>query len=170
MFPKSASVVQLKLIRESIASERDQRLSRSQTVPASSQPVVAPVSSQGGSAAAISIQAATPAPSQPPSLVRKTEGFFLTCFLGKNSFVLPHAGPWVSFWQKNPNLFFVLLWSLMSTCLGVWLYFNSEKVAVQHMHHITLSEGASLVNCRFKVGCPGIVIRLLRSPCLEVQT
>lgn len=76
VFPKSASVEQLKLIRESIATERDQRLSRGQMVPPTSQTAVASVSSQGSSAAAAaavntSRPRVTPAPSQPPSLVRK---------------------------------------------------------------------------------------------------
>lgn len=77
VFPKSASVEQLKLIRESIATERDQRLSRGQMVPPTSQTAVAPVSSQGGSAPAAAAAVNTsrpgvaPAPSQPPSLVRK---------------------------------------------------------------------------------------------------
>lgn len=78
VFPKSASVEQLKLIRESIATERDQRLSRGQMVPPTSQTAVASVSSEGSSAAAAAAAAVntsrpgvTPAPSQPPSLVRK---------------------------------------------------------------------------------------------------
>lgn len=77
VFPKSASVEQLKLIRESIATERDQRLSRGQMVPPTSQTAVASVSSEGSSAAAAaaavntSRPGVTPAPSQPPSLVRK---------------------------------------------------------------------------------------------------
>lgn len=84
VFPKSSSVEQLKLIRESIATERDQRLSRGQMVPPTSQTAVASVSSQGSSAAAAAAAAVntsrpgvTPAPSQPPSL-EDSMSFFVT--------------------------------------------------------------------------------------------
>ncbi len=67
MFPKSASVDQLKLIRESIAAERDQRLGGGQPVQPTAQAAVASASAPESSAAASS-QPVTPA--QPSSLVK----------------------------------------------------------------------------------------------------
>lgn len=81
MFPKSASVEQLKLIRESIATERDQRLRRGQTVPSASQTALASASPPESSAAVASSQGTAPAPSQPPSLVKRKESDLCPHFL-----------------------------------------------------------------------------------------
>ncbi|MED6252633.1 Peptide-N(4)-(N-acetyl-beta- glucosaminyl)asparagine amidase [Ataeniobius toweri] len=68
VFPQSASVEQLKLIRESIAAERDLRMRGGCPVQPASQPVVATASAPESSAAASSPPAAPAAPStQQPS-------------------------------------------------------------------------------------------------------
>ncbi|XP_029687591.1 peptide-N(4)-(N-acetyl-beta-glucosaminyl)asparagine amidase-like [Takifugu rubripes] len=72
VFPKSASVEQLKLIRDSIATERDQRLRGGQPVqPAASTP------EPESSVAAASSQAIPPATPQPSSL-ESSMSFFVT--------------------------------------------------------------------------------------------
>lgn len=68
VFPKSAPVDQLKLIRESIAAERDQRLLGGQPVTPTAQAAAA--SSSGFEGSAASSQPVTSPPSQPSSLVR----------------------------------------------------------------------------------------------------
>lgn len=65
VFPKSASVEQLKLIRESIATERDQRLGGGQSV----QPAVQTTTAAPQPGHAASSQAVPAAPPQPSSLV-----------------------------------------------------------------------------------------------------
>lgn len=76
VFPKSASVEQLKLIRESIAAERDQRLRGGQPVQPAAQAAAASAlpspsaSAPQSSAAAASSQPVTTPPSQPSSLVK----------------------------------------------------------------------------------------------------
>lgn len=67
VFPKSASVEQLKLIRESIAAERDQRLSGGEQPAAQSPGACASPASVPQSSAASS-QPVTPVQPQPPSL------------------------------------------------------------------------------------------------------
>ncbi|KAF3707780.1 Peptide-N(4)-(N-acetyl-beta-glucosaminyl)asparagine amidase [Channa argus] len=67
VFPKSASVEQLKLIRESIAAERDQRLCREQPLQPTPQVSAAPTSAPQSSAAASS-QPIFPSTAQIPSL------------------------------------------------------------------------------------------------------
>lgn len=62
VFPKSASVEQLKLIRESIATERDQRLRGGQSVQ--------PAAQMTTTAAAQPERAVPPATPQPSSLVK----------------------------------------------------------------------------------------------------
>lgn len=75
VFPKSASVEQLKLIRDSVAAERDQRLCGGQPVQPIAQ-AVAPLASTSvstpspESSAAASSQPVTPPPSEPSSLVK----------------------------------------------------------------------------------------------------
>lgn len=70
VFPKSASVEQLKLIRESIAAERDQRLRGGQPVQPSTQAAAASASASAPeSSAAASSQPVTSPPPQPSSLV-----------------------------------------------------------------------------------------------------
>lgn len=69
MFPKSASVEQLKLIRESIAAERDQRLQGGQPVRPTAQAAAASASAPESSAAASS-PPVSPPPPQPSSLVK----------------------------------------------------------------------------------------------------
>ncbi|XP_029298561.1 peptide-N(4)-(N-acetyl-beta-glucosaminyl)asparagine amidase isoform X2 [Cottoperca gobio] len=76
VFPTSASVEQLKLIRESIAAERDQRLSGGQPVQATAQAAAASTSAPESSAAASS-QPVTPPLSQPSSL-ENSMSFFAT--------------------------------------------------------------------------------------------
>ncbi|CAJ1084132.1 peptide-N(4)-(N-acetyl-beta-glucosaminyl)asparagine amidase [Xyrichtys novacula] len=78
VFPKSASVEQLKLIRETIAAERDQRLRGGQSVQSSAQAAAAPSSASAseGSAAALS-QPVTPPAAQPSSL-ESSMSFFVT--------------------------------------------------------------------------------------------
>uniref|UniRef100_A0A7N6A377 Peptide-N(4)-(N-acetyl-beta-glucosaminyl)asparagine amidase n=1 Tax=Anabas testudineus TaxID=64144 RepID=A0A7N6A377_ANATE len=68
VFPKSASVEQLKLMRESIASERDQRLSGEQSVQPTAQAATASTSAQQNSATASS-QPVSPSSPQLSSLV-----------------------------------------------------------------------------------------------------
>lgn len=68
VFPKSASVEKLKLIRESIATERDQRLREG--CPVQPAPVPAAASAAASSTAAANLSAASPA-QQPPSVVNK---------------------------------------------------------------------------------------------------
>ncbi|XP_034017359.1 peptide-N(4)-(N-acetyl-beta-glucosaminyl)asparagine amidase [Thalassophryne amazonica] len=75
IFPKSASVEQLKLIRESIAAERDHRLAGGHPVQPSPQAAEASVAEHESSA--ISSQAAAPPLSQPPSL-ESSMSFFVT--------------------------------------------------------------------------------------------
>lgn len=92
VFPKSASVEQLKLIRESIAAERDQRLQGGQPVQPTAQAAVASASTSTStptptptpaptpapeSSAAASSQPVAPPPSQPPSL-ESSMSFFVT--------------------------------------------------------------------------------------------
>ncbi|XP_054462106.1 peptide-N(4)-(N-acetyl-beta-glucosaminyl)asparagine amidase [Anoplopoma fimbria] len=93
VFPKSASVEQLKLIRDSIAAERDQRLRGEQPVqptartaaalaspPSSESPSTsssAPEIAAAAAAATASSQPVTPPPSQPSSL-ENSMSFFLT--------------------------------------------------------------------------------------------
>lgn len=67
VFPKSASVEQLKLIRESIATERDQRLRGGQSVQPAAQ-MTTTAAAQPERAA--SSQAVPPATPQPSSLVK----------------------------------------------------------------------------------------------------
>ncbi len=85
VFPKSASVDQLKLIRESIAAERDQRLGGGQPVLPTAQAARASVSAIApeSPAAAASSQPVSPSPPQPSSLVKKCTSsvhFFFTFF------------------------------------------------------------------------------------------
>ncbi|XP_040910202.1 peptide-N(4)-(N-acetyl-beta-glucosaminyl)asparagine amidase [Toxotes jaculatrix] len=77
VFPKSASVEQLKLIRESIAAERDQRLQGGQPVRLTAQAAAASASAPESSAAAASFQPVSPPPPQPSSL-ESSMGFFVT--------------------------------------------------------------------------------------------
>ncbi|KAE8282359.1 Peptide-N(4)-(N-acetyl-beta-glucosaminyl)asparagine amidase [Larimichthys crocea] len=82
VFPRSASVEQLKIIRESIAAERDQRLRGGQPAQPTAQATVAsaPESSAAAAAATTSSQPVTtppPAPSQPTSL-ESSMSFFVT--------------------------------------------------------------------------------------------
>ncbi|XP_005937554.1 peptide-N(4)-(N-acetyl-beta-glucosaminyl)asparagine amidase [Haplochromis burtoni] len=74
VFPKSASVEKLKLIRESIATERDQRLREG--CPVQPAPVPAAASAAASSTAAANLSAASPA-QQPPS-VESSMSFFVT--------------------------------------------------------------------------------------------
>ncbi|KAK2830024.1 hypothetical protein Q5P01_017955 [Channa striata] len=76
VFPKSASVEQLKLIRESLAAERDQRLRREQPLQPTAQPSAALTSALQSSAAAVS-QPVSPPPAQIPSL-ESSMSFFVT--------------------------------------------------------------------------------------------
>nr|XP_040043898.1 peptide-N(4)-(N-acetyl-beta-glucosaminyl)asparagine amidase [Gasterosteus aculeatus aculeatus] len=84
VFPKSASVEQLKLIRDSVAAERDQRLCGGQPVQPIAQ-AVAPLASTSvstpspapESSAAASSQPVTPPPSEPSSL-ENSMSFFLS--------------------------------------------------------------------------------------------
>ncbi|XP_047240496.1 peptide-N(4)-(N-acetyl-beta-glucosaminyl)asparagine amidase isoform X2 [Girardinichthys multiradiatus] len=79
VFPQSASVEQLKLIRESIAAERDLRMRGGCPVQPASQPVVATASAPESSAAASSPPAAPAAPStQQPSSKESSMGLFVT--------------------------------------------------------------------------------------------
>ncbi|KAK5620096.1 Peptide-N(4)-(N-acetyl-beta- glucosaminyl)asparagine amidase, partial [Crenichthys baileyi] len=79
VFPQSASVEQLKLIRESIAAERDLRMRGGCPVQPVSQPVVAPASAPESSAAASSPPAAPAAPStQQPSSKESSMSLFVT--------------------------------------------------------------------------------------------
>ncbi|GAA6226748.1 peptide-N(4)-(N-acetyl-beta-glucosaminyl) asparagine amidase-like [Lates japonicus] len=78
VFPKSASVEQLKLIRESIAAERDQRLQREQPVQPTAHTTAASASAAAPeSSAAASTQPVSPPPLQPPSL-ESSMSFFVT--------------------------------------------------------------------------------------------
>ncbi|XP_034561190.1 peptide-N(4)-(N-acetyl-beta-glucosaminyl)asparagine amidase [Notolabrus celidotus] len=83
VFPKSASVEQLKLMRETIAAERDQRLHGGQPVRPSAQAAAASSSSSASApeglaaAAAASSQPATPPVAQPSSL-ESSMSFFVT--------------------------------------------------------------------------------------------
>uniref|UniRef100_UPI0037E912B6 peptide-N(4)-(N-acetyl-beta- glucosaminyl)asparagine amidase n=1 Tax=Semicossyphus pulcher TaxID=241346 RepID=UPI0037E912B6 len=78
VFPKSASVDQLRLIRESIAAERDQRLRGGQPVQPPAQAAAAsPLASAPGSSAAASSQPVTPPTAQPSSL-ESSMSFFVT--------------------------------------------------------------------------------------------
>ncbi|XP_075968972.1 peptide-N(4)-(N-acetyl-beta-glucosaminyl)asparagine amidase [Anarhichas minor] len=84
VLPNSASVEQLKLIRDSIAAERDQRQRGGQPVQPTAQTVaplasasVSPSSSAPESSAAASSQPVIPPPSQPSSL-ENSMSFFLT--------------------------------------------------------------------------------------------
>ncbi|CAN9504156.1 unnamed protein product [Ophioblennius macclurei] len=73
VFPKSASVDQLKLIRESIAAERDQRLSRGSPVqPPPSASSLAPQHTVATSSTP------TPQPAQQPSSLESSMSFFVT--------------------------------------------------------------------------------------------
>ncbi|XP_030269017.1 peptide-N(4)-(N-acetyl-beta-glucosaminyl)asparagine amidase isoform X2 [Sparus aurata] len=76
VLPKSASVEQLKLIRESIAAERDQRLHGGQPVQPTARATMASASASESSAAASS-QPDTPSPPQPSSL-ESSMSFFVT--------------------------------------------------------------------------------------------
>uniref|UniRef100_A0A4W6FQJ5 Peptide-N(4)-(N-acetyl-beta-glucosaminyl)asparagine amidase n=1 Tax=Lates calcarifer TaxID=8187 RepID=A0A4W6FQJ5_LATCA len=84
VFPKSASVEQLKLIRESIAAERDQRLQREQPVQPTAHTTTASASASAAapeSSAAASTQPVSPPLLQPPSLVKIEKlsmSFFVT--------------------------------------------------------------------------------------------
>ncbi|CAG11669.1 unnamed protein product [Tetraodon nigroviridis] len=73
VFPKSASVEQLKLIRESIATERDQRLGGGQSV----QPAVQTTTAAPQPGHSASSQAVPAAPPQPSSL-ESSMSFFVT--------------------------------------------------------------------------------------------
>nr|XP_020476497.1 peptide-N(4)-(N-acetyl-beta-glucosaminyl)asparagine amidase [Monopterus albus] len=75
VFPKSASVEKLKLIRESIAAERDQRLRVGQPVQPST--LVAPSASAPESSAATSCQPVSPPPPESSSL-ESSMSFFVT--------------------------------------------------------------------------------------------
>ncbi|XP_050924265.1 peptide-N(4)-(N-acetyl-beta-glucosaminyl)asparagine amidase [Lates calcarifer] len=78
VFPKSASVEQLKLIRESIAAERDQRLQREQPVQPTAHTTTASASAAAPeSSAAASTQPVSPPLLQPPSL-ESSMSFFVT--------------------------------------------------------------------------------------------
>lgn len=79
VFPKSASVDQLKLIRESIAAERDQRLGGGQPILPTAQATRASASAIApeSSAAAASSQPVSPSPPQPSSL-ESSMSFFVT--------------------------------------------------------------------------------------------
>ncbi|XP_076611478.1 peptide-N(4)-(N-acetyl-beta-glucosaminyl)asparagine amidase [Chaetodon auriga] len=86
VFPKSASVEQLKLIRESIAAERDQRLRGGPPVQPAAETTVASASASASasttasapeSSAAASSQPFTPPPPQPSSL-ENSMSFFVT--------------------------------------------------------------------------------------------
>ncbi|KAM7372787.1 hypothetical protein PAMP_007684 [Pampus punctatissimus] len=68
VFPKSASVEQLRLIRESIAAERDQRLRGGQPVQPTAQPPAASASASASDSSAASRQPVTSPPPQPSSL------------------------------------------------------------------------------------------------------
>nr|XP_046273015.1 peptide-N(4)-(N-acetyl-beta-glucosaminyl)asparagine amidase [Scatophagus argus] len=76
VFPKSASVEQLKLIRESIAAERDQRLNGGQPVQPTTH-VTAASASGPDSTAAASSQPVTP-PTPQPSSLESSMSFFVT--------------------------------------------------------------------------------------------
>ncbi|XP_028252418.1 peptide-N(4)-(N-acetyl-beta-glucosaminyl)asparagine amidase isoform X2 [Parambassis ranga] len=82
VFPKSASVEQLKLIRESIAAERDQRLSGGHPAQPAAQPTATAVAA---SASASAPESSAAAPSQPvsppahqPSSLESSMSFFVT--------------------------------------------------------------------------------------------
>lgn len=80
VFPESASVEQLKLIRESIAAERDQRLRGGQSVQPAAQGAAASASASASapeSSAFASSQPVVQPPSQPPSL-ESSMSFFVT--------------------------------------------------------------------------------------------
>ncbi|XP_071355410.1 peptide-N(4)-(N-acetyl-beta-glucosaminyl)asparagine amidase [Trachinotus anak] len=81
VFPASASVEQLKLIRESIAAERDQRLQGGRLVQPTTQTVAASASASApessAAAAATSTQPVSPLPPQPSSL-ESSMSFFVT--------------------------------------------------------------------------------------------
>ncbi|XP_035537083.1 peptide-N(4)-(N-acetyl-beta-glucosaminyl)asparagine amidase isoform X3 [Morone saxatilis] len=80
VFPKSASVEQLRLIRESIAAERDQRLRGGQPVQPAVQAAAASASASASapeSSAAASIRPVSPPPPQPSSL-ESSMSFFVT--------------------------------------------------------------------------------------------
>ncbi|XP_039976868.1 peptide-N(4)-(N-acetyl-beta-glucosaminyl)asparagine amidase [Xiphias gladius] len=76
VFPKSASVEQLKLIRESIAAERDQRLQGGQPVRPTAQAAAASASAPESSAAASSPPVSPPPPQ--PSSLENSMSFFVT--------------------------------------------------------------------------------------------
>ncbi|TNN78979.1 Peptide-N(4)-(N-acetyl-beta-glucosaminyl)asparagine amidase [Liparis tanakae] len=82
VFPRSASVEQLKLIRDSIAAESDQRLRGEQPVQTTARVVVpsaSPSSSVPESSTAASSRPVTPPPSPPqPSSLENSMSFFLT--------------------------------------------------------------------------------------------
>ncbi|XP_015259936.1 PREDICTED: peptide-N(4)-(N-acetyl-beta-glucosaminyl)asparagine amidase [Cyprinodon variegatus] len=73
VFPQSASVDQLKLIRESIAAERDLRMSGGRPVQPAAPPVEAPTPAPEGAAAAPS-----PPSAQQPSSLESSMSFFVT--------------------------------------------------------------------------------------------
>ncbi|XP_044027151.1 peptide-N(4)-(N-acetyl-beta-glucosaminyl)asparagine amidase [Siniperca chuatsi] len=78
VFPKSASVKQLKLIREAIAAERDQRLRGGQPVQPTPQAAAASTSASAPeSSTAASSQPVAPPPPQPSSL-ESSMSFFVT--------------------------------------------------------------------------------------------
>ncbi|XP_073319657.1 peptide-N(4)-(N-acetyl-beta-glucosaminyl)asparagine amidase [Pagrus major] len=80
VFPKSASVEQLKRIRESIAAERDQRLRGGEPVQPTASATTASASASASapeSSAAASSQSDTPSPPQPSSL-ESSMSFFVT--------------------------------------------------------------------------------------------
>lgn len=70
VFPKSASVEQLKLIRESIATEREQRLRGGQPVQPAAQTTTTATAQPEHAVAGASVQAVPPAAPQPSSLVK----------------------------------------------------------------------------------------------------
>ncbi|XP_070702435.1 peptide-N(4)-(N-acetyl-beta-glucosaminyl)asparagine amidase [Pempheris klunzingeri] len=90
VFPKSASVEQLKLIRESIAAERDQRLRGGHPVQPTAQAAAAAAASASTSASTSATQSSPAAPSQPvapappppqppqPTSLESSMSFFVT--------------------------------------------------------------------------------------------
>ncbi|KAI3358849.1 hypothetical protein L3Q82_014735, partial [Scortum barcoo] len=76
VFPKSASVEQLKFIRESIAAERDRRLRGGQPGPPSTPAAAAPAAAPESSTAASSQPVALPL--QQPSSLESSMSFFVT--------------------------------------------------------------------------------------------
>lgn len=157
MFPKSASVDQLKLVRQSIAAERDQRLSGEPSVQSTPQAATASTSAQENSAAAASSQPVSPPSPRLSSLVKMValslciHYFWLVRDL--NVFLLSC--------QESSMSFYV---TLQSNFQHVMMYENPE-LQQKARNHIPLQQLTSAAQHKLKeakTSDPGFVPKLVR--------